>query len=303
MLFPALLQGDQATTSIIGQLTQIRKVKAHFDVVAIIRGGGGDVGLSCYNDYKLSKEIALFPIPVITGIGHATNETVVEMIAFQNAITPTKIAEYLIQQLHNFSVPLQQAEEIITATSQRILHEETNKLKHTSRLFRSVVSRQLEINNNNIRREATALLQLSRFRFRNERDAIGTFSQKLKQNFRYRTQAMVVALQQSTQQISTGTIRLLNRSMEALLYQQKTLLQGVLNFQKLKKSELKNLEVNVNHMDPVNVLKRGFTITLQNGKAITSVKGIRAGEVLQTITADGTITGNVQSIENKSANE
>ncbi len=90
-------------------MNRIRKVIHHFDVVAIVRGGGGDVGLSVYNNYELARAIALFPIPVITGIGHATNDTVVEMVAHANAITPTKIAEYLIQRFHNFSVPVMQA--------------------------------------------------------------------------------------------------------------------------------------------------------------------------------------------------
>ena len=125
LLFPSLLQGDKAVEDIINQLRRIEKVKEHFDVVAIIRGGGGDVGLSCYNNYKLAKEIALFPIPVITGIGHSTNETVTEMISFSNAITPTKLAEYLIQMFHNFLVPVQEAENTVIDRSRRLLSEES----------------------------------------------------------------------------------------------------------------------------------------------------------------------------------
>ncbi len=303
LLFPALLQGEQATTSIIRQLTNIRKVVQHFDVVAIIRGGGGDVGLSCYNDYKLSREIALFPIPVITGIGHATNETVVEMIAFQNAITPTKIAEYLIQQLHNFSVPLQQAQEMITLTAERILREETNRLMNTSRFFRSVVSRQLVINTNNITRESTALMQFARFRFRNEKDVTITLSQKLKQNIKYRMGELYTHLHQFTQKMGAGSRRLLAKSSENVLYERKTLQLGILNFHKLKTSELKNLEININNMDPANVLKRGFTITLHNGKPITSINGINNGELLETITLNGMISSNVQNIEKTQDNE
>ncbi len=106
MLFPALLQGDQASGQIVAQLDRISRVKHHFDVVAIIRGGGGDIGLSCYNNYELAKTIARFPIPVMTGIGHSTNETVSEMVAYTNAITPTELADFLIQQFHNFSVPV-----------------------------------------------------------------------------------------------------------------------------------------------------------------------------------------------------
>ncbi|QEC41489.1 exodeoxyribonuclease VII large subunit [Pseudobacter ginsenosidimutans] len=139
-LFPSLLQGEKAIDTIRLQLARIRKVIHHFDVVAIVRGGGGDVGLSVYNNYELAKAIALFPIPVITGIGHATNDTVVEMVAHANAITPTKIAEYLIQRFHNFSVPVMQATEKITDRARRLILEERNKLRSEVKLFRSVTA-------------------------------------------------------------------------------------------------------------------------------------------------------------------
>src|SRR5690606_11774441 len=67
-LFPALLQGDKSVQAIVGQLEQIAKRRNEYDVVAIIRGGGGDVGLSSYNHYLLAAAIARFPIPVLTGI-------------------------------------------------------------------------------------------------------------------------------------------------------------------------------------------------------------------------------------------
>ena len=117
MLFPALLQGDKAVKSITAQLENIKKVKHHFDVVAIIRGGGGEVGLTCYNHLDLAKKIAAFPLPVLTGIGHSTNMTVTEMVAFKNAITPTEIADFLIQKFHDFSVPLQKLKDQLIANS------------------------------------------------------------------------------------------------------------------------------------------------------------------------------------------
>ena len=54
-----------------------------------LNGGGGEVGMSCYNNFSLCKSIATFPLPILTGIGHSTNMTVAEMVAFRNAITPT----------------------------------------------------------------------------------------------------------------------------------------------------------------------------------------------------------------------
>src|SRR5690606_24767693 len=126
-LFPSLLQGDNASQSIINQLHRIEKVSHHFDVVAVVRGGGGDVGLSCFNDFALARQIATFPLPVITGIGHATNETVVEMISFFNAITPTKLAEFLIQRFHNFANPVEEAQRKIVDRCRNVLKEEQER--------------------------------------------------------------------------------------------------------------------------------------------------------------------------------
>ncbi len=151
LLFPSLLQGDKAVDAISRQLQRIKRVKSHFDVVAIIRGGGGDVGLSCYNSYSLAKAIALFPIPVITGIGHATNETVTEMVSFSNAITPSKSAEFLLQTFHNFSVPVQDAEKKIVDKSMRLISEEKTKFQSELKLFRSVTENILTINDNEMR--------------------------------------------------------------------------------------------------------------------------------------------------------
>lgn len=121
MLFPAFLQGDQASASIINQLERIKKVLHHFDLVVIVRGGGGEVGLTCYNEFELCKAIASFPLPVLTGIGHSTNLTVAEMISFRNAITPTELADFLLQVFHEFAVPVDNAAKSLRNRSELLL--------------------------------------------------------------------------------------------------------------------------------------------------------------------------------------
>lgn len=171
-LFPSLLQGEKAIDTIRHQLSRIRKVIQHFDVVAIVRGGGGDVGLSVYNNYELARAIALFPIPVITGIGHATNDTVVEMVAHANAITPTKIAEYLIQRFHNFSVPVMQATEKITDRAKRLILEERNKLRSEVKLFRSVTATVTLEHRNQLMSSMTLVKQQAKFLLRTYQDEL-----------------------------------------------------------------------------------------------------------------------------------
>jgi exodeoxyribonuclease VII large subunit len=136
-LFPSLLQGDKAVPSMLRQLERIEKVKHHFDVVAIIRGGGGDIGLTCYNHLDLARKIACFPLPILTGIGHATNETVAEMIAYSNAITPTKMAEMLIQSFHNVAVPIQRASVQLSKMTRQIVAQSQLQLRTETKLFKT----------------------------------------------------------------------------------------------------------------------------------------------------------------------
>ncbi|MBD1433504.1 exodeoxyribonuclease VII large subunit [Sphingobacterium sp. DN00404] len=131
-LFPALLQGDKSIPSIIRQLANIAAKTEAFDAVAIIRGGGGEVGLSSYNNYQLAKAIAIFPIPVITGIGHSTNETVSEMVAYQNAITPSELADFLIQKFHQFAIPVDEAQNRIIQASKSLFEKEDRLLAQYS---------------------------------------------------------------------------------------------------------------------------------------------------------------------------
>lgn len=135
-LFPALLQGDKSVKAIVNQLEHIAQMRHAYDVVAIIRGGGGDVGLSSYNHYMLAATIARFPIPVLTGIGHSTNETVSEMVAYQNSITPSELADFLIQRFHRFAEPVDQAKETIMRKVQQQLTQERSMLNDQIRYFR-----------------------------------------------------------------------------------------------------------------------------------------------------------------------
>jgi len=162
-LFPANLQGDNAVITIQKQLNNIKKCKDLFDIVVIVRGGGGDVGLSAFNDYTLAKEIALFPIPVFTGIGHATNETVVEMIAHRNAITPTEIANILIQKFQKFSLFLQTAEQKIIVSLEKKLKNEQYRFEQSIKLLGSLTAGLLSKQKNKVNNIGNSLMQHSQF--------------------------------------------------------------------------------------------------------------------------------------------
>ena len=127
-LFEAYVQGDLAVQSICAALENIKKQIDQFDIVVIVRGGGAEVGMTCYNHFELCQAIATFPIPVLTGIGHSTNLTVAELVAYRNAITPTKLAEFLVLTFREFDLEVQQLAQYILLESNRFLNVKRQSL-------------------------------------------------------------------------------------------------------------------------------------------------------------------------------
>jgi exodeoxyribonuclease VII large subunit len=135
-LFPSLLQGDNASTQMIEALHMIEKVKDSFDCVLIIRGGGGDIGLSCYNNYDLCKTIACFPLPILTGIGHSTNETVAEMTSYKNCITPTALANFILERFDNFYDNVISIEQRLIKTSLQLIDRNKKEIDYFSKYLK-----------------------------------------------------------------------------------------------------------------------------------------------------------------------
>lgn len=278
VLFPSLLQGDKSIAALTRQLKRIKTVAHHFDAVAIIRGGGGDVGLSSFNNYKLARAVALFPIPVITGIGHSTNETVVEMVSYRNAITPTELADFLIQEFHNFSIPVKRAEEIIRDRATRMVRDEKLKFRALTKYFQSLTTNSLNQKHHALESINRSVAQHVKFSIKNERQSLGELLLALRKNAQHATQEKGVALTKLQTELKKQS----------------------LHYQREKSNALRRIETTVKILDPLNIVKRGFSITLHNGKAIRSLEDIPLGAVIQTVIADGELTSTISSTTKKS---
>ena len=106
-LFPALMQGDDVERSVISALNAVAMRRDDFDVVIIIRGGGAVSELSCFDSYNLAFNIANFPLPVITGIGHERDDTVADVVAHTKVKTPTAAAEFIINKVFDSASDLE----------------------------------------------------------------------------------------------------------------------------------------------------------------------------------------------------
>jgi len=128
-LFPAVMQGDQTESSIISVLNKLFEYRDLFDVVTIIRGGGATSDLSAFDSYELAANCAQFPLPVITGIGHERDDTVLDIISFHRAKTPTAVADFLIGQMEETASCLYDCEESIRENATAILDNLNDELK------------------------------------------------------------------------------------------------------------------------------------------------------------------------------
>ena len=127
-LFPAVMQGEKVERSVISALDRIYREVDHWDVVVIIRGGGATSDLSGFDTYELAANCAQFPLPVITGIGHERDDTVIDMVAHTRVKTPTAAAEFLVNHLRRTAERLETFAQCVYQEVPSMLSRERERL-------------------------------------------------------------------------------------------------------------------------------------------------------------------------------
>ena len=131
-LFAATMQGEGVEQSVISALNRINEEWENWDCVAIIRGGGATSDLSGFDTLALAENVANFPLPIITGIGHERDESVLDMISFQRVKTPTAAAAFLVDHLTEVYARIEDAQEAIVNYVKRRLQVERMKFERLS---------------------------------------------------------------------------------------------------------------------------------------------------------------------------
>ena len=230
-LFPAIMQGEGVEQSIINALERI--YNEPFDCVVIIRGGGATSDMSGFDTLALAENVANFPLPIITGIGHERDESILDMISHTRVKTPTAAAAFLIEHLKEVLDVINGSQELITRYAQQklsMLHSQLTIVSEAiPRLFSIVKTRQ----------EAK----------------IDTLSQRIPM--------------------------LLERRLLA------------------ENHRLQLMEEKLKALDPQLLLKRGYSITLHNGRAVKDATALKAGDEIETRLANGAIHSVVTQEGNK----
>lgn len=130
-LFPSLMQGNEAVESLLSALDQVAEQaeRLQLDAVVLIRGGGAQLDLDCFDDYRLALRIADFSLPVLTGIGHERDETIADLVAHTRLKTPTAVAEFILSSFREYEENLALAAQRLDWITRTKFNEEERKLQ------------------------------------------------------------------------------------------------------------------------------------------------------------------------------
>lgn len=244
-LFPAIMQGENVEKSVIEALNDVYEKVDDFDVVVIIRGGGATSDMSGFDTLALAENVANFPLPIITGIGHERDESVLDMVSNTRVKTPTAAAAFLVEHLSDvYSRVIDAQEEIITT----ILHR-------------------MEVENIRLQRLAEKIPML--------------FSIFKSQQISMLDKLFVNIVNRMNQKVSTCSYKMSIISKDLI---------PVVQYRLTKESyKLQLIQQKLETLDPVLLLKRGYSITTFKGKVVKKAADLKRGDEVETRFENGTV--------------
>lgn len=275
-LFHAQVQGDHAPQQMVEALKRIEPES--YDAVALIRGGGSKLDLEAFNDLELAKEVANFPLPVLSGVGHETDLSVIDMLVKSPHKTPTAVADYLVDKCMHF---------------ERDVYTLYQNIARLAREFIKKDQLVLERMGESIKKDPVSFCQIKRG--------------KLHQLFQLMERQTSALLSSYRTFLAQSTSNLYERSIEKVKYieQEKinTIQEKVIRIteSKLHQQALKmdSLLSTVDYLKPENTLKRGFSIARLNGKSINNVDKLKKGDAFDVELFDGYLKATVQERKKK----
>lgn len=245
VLFPAVMQGERVEQSVITALNMINEDIDSYDCVVIIRGGGAVSDLSGFDSLALAENVANFPLPVITGIGHERDESVTDMVAHTKVKTPTAAAALLTDNLKAVADRISGAQDrIVNAVRQRM---ETERMR-LDRVADSI----------------PVLFSL-----------VNTAQQSL-------LDGLAVRLRSAAGQ-------LIDRCSHNIDMLSSALPTSVSRMIMIERHRLDILQNRTEALDPERLLRRGYSITLHNGRALLDGGTLNEGDIIETRLACGTV--------------
>ncbi|MCX6237878.1 MAG: exodeoxyribonuclease VII large subunit [Bacteroidia bacterium] len=299
-LFPAIMQGNQAESSIIGALEQIYLYENFFDAVVIIRGGGSQADLSCFDNYNLAYYITQFPLPVITGIGHEKDDSIVDLVAHTRLKTPTAVAEFLISGVAQFDVHLDEIKNRFIGMVTELIAASKNDIEQITRVMAPITRERIAKVNSRLSQTIWKLDNSVKLFIQNQDYQIKRKEEILRHESRNFSQKQLRLLEKTTRALS-GTLRpitiishdQLTRKIQRSEFQVRRILSESRHYLDLSRQKAMLT-------DPNKILERGYSITTFNGRALKNADMVNPLSLIETRLYSGHIISEVKTIKKES---
>lgn len=308
-LFPSVVQGNDAPASIARAMQLIARYSHLFDAIVIIRGGGSQTDLACFDDYKVAAAIGHSPLPVLTGIGHERDESIADLVAHTRQKTPTAVANYLLDRAQTFERRTEDLLDSIHTFAAQQLRLWTDGLERQSLRITNLTNAYLQERRTSLDQFSRGLLLKPKSYLQHQQDRLrqserllqASTKDVLHQRGKELSELTVCVenigqrwLHQKGQDLRTLTHCIETEAKDQLKHRQLAFATCSGRLQYSARRKLSNdahrldlLDMRIQANDPEKLLLRGYTLTLLNGKIIKHMGLVKEGDVIETRLQDG----------------
>lgn len=265
------VQGESKWKEVYDQLINVFQSGKKYDAVVIIRGGGAETDFLIFNEFILGKIVAKFPIPIITGIGHQKDQSIVDMMAHTETKTPTKAAEFIIAHNRMFEDRILSLEKGMVIRSQQMI---AKYISHVSSAHATIVNLSGKILN----LQKDAIVQLQGKLVRQSNNLLRSAQHQL-------VSTTSVLMTQPKWQIQKRKQDMIQLSINLNTF--------TLQMLKNRQSDLKNISSLIHFASPEQTLKRGFAMIMKEDKVLNGSSAIHKGDRITIKLHDASIEASV----------
>lgn len=266
-LFSAIMQGGQSIDSILKALEEIYACETVFDAVVIIRGGGATSDLACFDSYELATNIAQFPLPILTGIGHDKDISIVDKVAHTSLKTPTAVAVFLLECFRKCADDIKILSMRCVDTVACKMENERYRIKSYQTVFQYKIPQKLL-------QDRYVLID----RGKQFQRVVGNKLMQVEKKL----DAMTLGVTYHVAQYRKNSRFKINYMLERMKY-------ALAQKQHSEQLRLENSKKQIDLLAPENLLKRGYSITSHNGKLLKDISQVAEGQIVKTRVCNGVV--------------
>jgi exodeoxyribonuclease VII large subunit len=295
-LFPAIMQGNQSEQSIVDALDRIYPYEDFFDLVVIIRGGGSQADLSCFDNYNVAYNVTQFPLPVLTGIGHEKDDSIVDLVAHTRLKTPTAVAGFIIDGVVAFAGRIDLLEKQAVQMVENLLSDEKNRIEILTREISMQVRELLDSKRNELMEKSWKSRQEIKLSLQNKEHQLAKKLQRIRflaERYLFIRNQKILQAENFAQGSFSRAVNIRKQRLNGYLQKIRTLSHRKLENEKHKIEIADHKRMMT---DPGAILKRGFTITTFEGKLVKDIALLKNGHSIKTHFYDGSVISKILEI-------